>query len=402
MTSPRASWWVWSALLLALLAGLLMPGCRKRDPYSQASPEDVLASAIAMVKNGEAGKLTRLIYADTREYRSVLNRLSGLLDSLQSLGVEVKNRFPKDVEALRAQMVEKVKGADQSGLAAKLNTESAPPAASTPARMTGSEARRREQQFEALSRQILADPFSLIEANADRLSVERLADDAATIKFDNEPLLMGAIQLKKHADQWYIELPLNLPFVSSFVPQTRNEWSIIGSLIKMTDAVVQELEADLKAGAVPRLELLANKAGEKAFMPGAMIVLVYGKEMDIRRQRERAVRAFRKRANTWAEARRQAGADPDSTRAIVAELAKVGVERLDALVRRRAADPKVQIPKWEDLDDPALVALMNQWLQSVTDRGDVEASLTRARAEEIKSAVARNLVITLRPATPLE
>lgn len=402
MTSPRASWWVWSALLLALLAGLLMPGCRKRDPYSQASPEDVLASAIAMVKNGEAGKLTRLIYADTREYRSVLNRLSGLLDSLQSLGVEVKNRFPKDVEALRAQMVEKVKGADQSGLAAKLNTESAPPAASTPARMTGSEARRREQQFEDLSRQILADPFSLIEANADRLSVERLADDAATIKFDNEPLLMGAIQLKKHADQWYIELPLNLPFVSSFVPQTRNEWSIIGSLIKMTDAVVQELEADLKAGAVPRLELLANKAGEKAFMPGAMIVLVYGKEMDIRRQRERAVRAFRKRANTWAEARMQAGADPDSTRAIVAELAKVGVERLDALVRRRAADPKVQIPKWEDLDDPALVALMNQWLQSVTDRGDVEASLTRARAEEIKSAVARNLVITLRPATPLE
>lgn len=395
MGTVRFSWW----LLPLLAVALLLPACGRKDSYSQDTPEDVLASAIAMVKNGEAGKLTRLIYADSREYRSVLNRLSGLLDSLQSLGLEVKNRFPRDVEALRQQMVAGVGEADQQKVVAKLNSEADTTA---PGRMSGSEARRREQQFEDLSRQILADPFALIEANASRLSIERIADDQATLKLDDQPLLMGAIQLKKHDDQWFIELPLNLPFVSSFVPQNRNEWSIIGSLVKMTDGVVKELEADLKAGAIPRLELLASKAGEKAFMPGAMIVLVYGKEMDIRRQRERAVRAFRKRAGTWSEARMQGGADPDATRTIVEQVTKIAVERLDQLVRDRAANPKVELPKWEDLDDAALAKWMNQWLQSVSDRGDVEGSLNRARSEEIKQLVARNLAITLRPVTPVK
>lgn len=392
--------WIRGVLAGLLLAWAWLAGGCGRDPYSQDSPEDVLASALKMIKNGEADKLTRLIYADSREYRSVLNRFGTLMGSLQRLAIALKDRFPEDVEKLRQQLVEtatiKATGEGDDALKAKLNNGDAALPTNIP---KDREAQRRQrQQFEDLSQKILTNPFLYIEANAQRLSVERISDDTATVKADGEPILAGIIQMQKREGRWWIVLPLNLPLVSSFTPQTRNEWSIIGSLIKMADGVVNELIEDVRGGNIKRIEQLANKAGEKAFLPGGMIFIVYGKEMDVRRQRERSVRQFRSRAREWADARSAAGDLSGPLAEMVDALAKVGVERLDELVRKRVADPNAKLPKWEGMPESEFVGQLAAWLASVGDQEPI-TPVTEERAKRATQMVEKNLRGTIKPVT---
>lgn len=393
--------WLRIGLIIVLGLGLAcgLSGCGKRDGYSQESPEEVLATALAMIKNGEANKLTRLIYADSREYRSVLNRLGSLLGNLQKLGVELKNRFPEDVEKLRKELVRvAAESPDNQKIGAALNTEAAPGAAPSIPRDRAAQ-RRQRQQFEDLSQRILTNPFLFIEANAERLSAEKITDDIATVKLDGQPLLAGVFQMQKREGQWWLILPLELPGVSSFAPKTRNEWSIIGSLIKMADGVVVELTEDVRSGAISKVGQLATKAGEKAFLPGAMIFIVYGKEMDVRRQRERAMRGFRTRAREWGNARVEAGDERAAVDLMIETLGKVGVERLDEVVRARSVDrEKNPLPKWEEMPEADFLALMGAWLSSVGDKEPI-GTVTEGRAKRAQKAADANLRGTIKPVT---
>ena len=65
--------------ILCAVAMLVVAGCSRESGYSQEKPDDVVKTAFRMVENGEADKLPRLIYADSREFRSVLNRLGKLM-----------------------------------------------------------------------------------------------------------------------------------------------------------------------------------------------------------------------------------------------------------------------------------------------------------------------------------
>lgn len=398
--------WLWIGVAAALgIGAFLALGNRDRGTYPQDTPEAVLQSALAMFKNGDADQLPRLIYADSREYRSVLNRFGTLLGSLQSLAGEIKTRFPESVEQLRAQVQEasatKTTEEQQAAVLAAVNDPNAP-AMPTNVPRDRAERIRMAQRFEDLSQRILADPFIFIEVNAPRLSVEQLDDDTATVKFDDQPLLAGILQIKRHEGLWYLVLPLNLPMVSNFTPQTRNEWSIIGSLLKMADNVVKELTDELRSGQIGRIEQLANKMGEKAFLPGAMIFVVYGKEMDVRRQRERAVRSFRARAKEWGQAREAAGDDPSAVKTTVDALGKVAVERMDELVRKRSADRAVQLPKWEGMAEDEFLRLTAEWLKGVGDEAalaGLTGGVSPERASRLASLVERNLKGTIKPVT---
>lgn len=398
--------WLWIGVAAALGIGAYFAlGSRDRGTYPQDTPEAVLQSALAMFKNGDADQLPRLIFADSREYRSVLNRFGTLLGSLQALAGEIKTRFPESVEQLRAQVLEasatKTTEEQQAAVLAAVNDPNAP-AMPTSVPRDRAERIRMAQRFEDLSQRILADPFIFIEVNAPRLSVEQLDDDTATVKFDDQPLLAGILQIKRHEGRWYLVLPLNLPMVSNFTPQTRNEWSIIGSLVKMADNVVKELTDELRSGQIGRMEQLANKMGEKAFLPGAMIFIVYGKEMDVRRQRERAVRSFRTRAKEWGEARAASGDDAAAIKTTIESLGKVAVERLDELVRKRSADRAVQLPKWEGMAEDEFLRITAEWLRGVGDDGalaGLSGGVSPERASRLASLVERNLKGTIKPVT---
>ncbi|MFN7376001.1 MAG: hypothetical protein ACK5TP_08525 [bacterium] len=358
--------WLWlsaTILVASLLVGLVLwLGSRPRA-YSQASPQDVLLSINAMVKDGNAERIGDLFLADSVEQRATLIRLGSLMGTLQDLGKAAQRRFPKEVAVLREQLKRQAAGQGQS-IIDKLakGGQGAQAAFSRPA--TPQERNLRQDQFKDASLQLLSDPFGWLQENQSRLGVAEVDDETAVLTFDKQPLLGGIAQMKMSGGRWWLILPLQLPGVAQFAPQTRNEWSIIASLIRVVDKALQELADDIDSGKAARLEDVPRLAGEKAFIPAAIVMVMYGKEMDARARRERTVAQFRKRWNKFMDDR----ADPDDLRKALTETVnKAAIEELDALVRARAADRNtVELPKIAEMQDTDLINLVEGWL---TKRG---------------------------------
>jgi hypothetical protein len=249
---------------------------------------------------------------------------------------------------------------------------------------TADEQRQREMQFQDFTTRLFSDPFGWLDTGAARLSVERIADDNAVMKFDKEPLLGGVLTIRKYGDRWWFVLPLNLPGVNQYTPQTRNEWAIVASLIKVIDNAMGELRDDVKGGKAANVQRVSELAGEKAFIPAAIVFVMYGKEMDVRSRRENAMKAFRKRWGEWSKNRLE---EPGTLRALTDAVAKSAMEGLDGMIRKRTADKNaVTMPKFEGMPEAELVALVEGWLK---DAG-APIKLTEPVSEkEAKEALAK-------------
>ena len=308
--------------LLAVLAGLLtfgsLAGCDSR--VAQDTPDDTIATAFRLVKEGRAEKLPRLIYADSREFRSVLGRVERLAGAMQDLGQAVAKQFPNEVAGFAKQAEEQVKkaaaaaasptapaapaaGAAKPNPAANLAAmfqrpgQGAKPATAAGAAAKPPEGEERRREFEQIVGRIFADPFSWISSVEGRLTTQLIADDQAAVLLDGQPVPPIGLTMRRADGKWYFELPLNLPVVSGYVPQTFSEWSIVGSLIRVFENTVRELADEVKAGKIARIEQLSEKAGEKAFVPAVMVFVAYGKEMDVRQRREKIVGELKKKLN---------------------------------------------------------------------------------------------------------
>jgi hypothetical protein len=215
---------------------------------------------------------------------------------------------------------------------------------------------------------IFADPFGWIDANADRLTAVSINDDQAAVLLDGKPVPPIGLLMRYAENRWQIELPLNLPGLSRFLPQTRHEYSILGSLLRVLAAAIDELADDVRAGKVRHTSELAEKAGEKAFGPAAMVFIVYGKEMDVRNRRDRVMSDYRKRQARWMETReamRTSVGQPAWDKFIEA-VDRLAVEEMDKLVRLDSLRPNREAPKavptFADMNDAVFEATMEGWL----------------------------------------
>ncbi|MBL0870440.1 MAG: hypothetical protein IBJ18_07695 [Phycisphaerales bacterium] len=392
---------------LLLFCALILPACKKPEQisYSQATPQDVLNSMVKMIKDGRVDRLPDLLYADSKEFRLVLNRLGGLMLRLQELTLAVAERFPTETADLRKRL--------ESGSAADAFskiTAGAGTLNSRPRRIdvnlqggqkTGVEvnlpandenARRAQRDaFKEITDQIMANPFGVLEANAARLSTVSLADDQAAVLFDGKPIPPLGLTMKKENDTWFFVLPTNLPGVSQFLPETRNEWSILGSLIKALENSIAELRDDVRAGKITKIDQLAEKAGEKAFIPIGMIAVVYVKEMDVRVQRQKAMEQLRPRLDRWSNSRTAAGEDTELTKKLMDLVSKAAIEGLDKAIRQRIQDPTKPLPNWKEITDGELQALAESWLEARGFRMSIslpadERAITKA-LESLSDAV---------------
>jgi len=361
---PGRTWgtlvWIIATVVVGVgvFAGILLATQRKE--YSQATPEDVLASAIQMVRDGNTERLADLIYADNVEYRSTLTRLGHLFGTMQDLGKEMARAFPKDVAAARDRLKAEMEG-KSSGLATALMTANPNGPLRIEMGSSPEDRKAQEQQFQDFTTRLFADPFGWLDSAGARLSVERIADDAAVIKFDKEPLLGGVFTIRKQDERWWFVLPLNLPGVSQYAPQTRNEWAIVASLIRVIDNAMAELRGDIATGKAANVKRVSELAGEKAFIPAAIVFVMYGKEMDVRGRREAAMKSFRKRWGEWAKGRSE---EPAVMRTVSDAVSKSAVEGLDGLIRKRTANKaSVTMPKFEGMPDGELVPLVEGWLK---------------------------------------
>lgn len=390
-----------------LLCALILPACKKPEQitYPQATPQDVLNSMVKMIKDGRVDRLPDLLYADSKEFRLVLNRLGGLMLRLQELTLAVADRFPTETADLRKRL-ESGSAADAlSKITAGAGTLNSRPRRIDVNLQSGQKtgvdvnlpandenARRAQRDaFKEITDQIMANPFGVLEANAARLSTVSLADDQAAVLFDGKPIPPLGLTMKKENDAWFIVLPTNLPGVNQFLPETRNEWSILGSLIKALENSIAELRDDVRAGKITKIDQLAEKAGEKAFIPIGMIAVVYVKEMDVRVQRQKAMEQLRPRLDRWSNSRTAAGEDTELTKKLMDLVSKAAVEGLDKAIRQKIQDPTKPLPNWKELSDGELQALAETWLEARGFRMSIslpadERAITKA-LESLSDAV---------------
>lgn len=380
-----------AAGVIALIAWLGL-----RTEYSQATPDDVLKSAIMMVKDGKAERLSDLMYADNVEYRVTLTRLGKLCGTMQELGQAINDRFPQDVARARETLKKSAEGKQASIISAISQGPSGgggggggglqigamnfqPP-------KTAEEGKQREEQMQAYLANIFADPFGWLADSAGKLTTEKIADDTAVIKYDGEPLLGGLITLKQHDNRWWIVLPLHLPGVSAYSPQTRNEWQIVASLLKAIDNAMIELRDDVRSGKVAAVDQLGMAAGEKAFIPAAVIMAMYAKEMDVRSRREKALASFKKRWREFEKARQETLTD---LKPMSEAVNKAAIEGLDKLIRKRTLDKDANpLPKFEGMPDTELTTLVEGWLSTEGAKGvKLTGPITRAMGESASAAI---------------
>lgn len=415
--------------------GALAGGCSKKKTYtySQQTPQDVLDSLMAMIKNGDVKNIPDLIYADSKEYRLVLNRFGSMLERLGEVSAAVAQRFPNETAELKKKFQEiatpdgiaKLSGAAAekfSGFNGSANKPAAAPIANQPTTKEddgklGIEVRVGgisrdgktgpaiefgntppanapnpgglkidlntkpksagiggggvggggvppfdEGMLRDLSTQLFADPLGLMEASFKRLSVVKTADDEAAVLFDGRPVPPLGLLMKKENDAWFIVLPVQAPMLAQFMPETRSEWSIMGSLIKSIDNALADLRDDIKAGKVANVNQLAEKVGEKAFIPGAIVFVAYAKEMDVRMQRQAAMAKFNKRLDTWAVERVRQGERKELTDKVVDLVQRCGREGLDKLIREKIADSSKKMVELDKVSDGELSLLIDSFV----------------------------------------
>lgn len=266
--------------MLRIIAGLVaaaavLGGCGDKG-YSQETPEATLATARLMVEQGDARRLTELVYAESPELRELLEQAGDALESLARLGVAVQREFPEEVARLRAEAEAAAASGQASSFVGQLVGMNA---------QVRRAARTRNGQgaqdlFNKMAMEVMADPYAWITRNAERVSVTTIADDQAAVLVDGKPALGIGVTLIHRDGEWYFYLPVEYLKASRVYPDTPEEWEIMGYLMAALDNAVVDLTKDVEAGRARRLEEVARMAGEKAFVPAAMIVLAYGKAMD--------------------------------------------------------------------------------------------------------------------------
>lgn len=376
--------------LVCTLAAAGITGCSRKRDYSQATPDDTIKSAIEMVKAGDTRRLTELIHAEGPEMRAVLNRLGVLLGNMQKLSVASAKKFPADFQKLQDDAAAAAADPKNKSLVGQIMVSmgSFEPSQSRSRQPNADDLRN---AFSAL----LADPYGWLERNASRLSTIKTADDAASVMFDGEPAIpVVGLPMKRDNGRWFIVLPITMPPISNVMPKTKDQWSILGSVLHVTDNAVRQLTDDVDAGRVVGLKNLTDKFQEKILLPIAIAFASYAKELDVASRMDRRLASLKTRSRAWAEARKKAGGD-DSTGVsprLTDAIMVVAPERIEKIVR---ANKPLKVDAMNDAEFEELVSgwLADAGLKLKFDGelgpSDVDKTIAAWR-EERKSKLAAN------------
>lgn len=372
--------------VLACLIGLVgLYGCGRRPTYSQATPDDVIRSAVAMVKNGDTARLGDLIYADSPEMRVFLDRLGQLFGRMQKLATAVEKRFPAEMAALKEQAAKAAAEGKPDSLLAAVSAAAAGGGGGAGA-LGGGRGRRGgggppgvdESTVQDLVNRLFADPYGWIETNAGRLSALKTSDDTASVMLDDKPIIpVVGLPMKLEDGKWYIALPTTFPGVSNVMPRSKEQWSILVSVVKVLDRTVQEMTDDVNTGKVATLDSLAKKAREKAALPGAVAFAAYMREVDVRGRVDRRIRQFQTRQREWAKSRSEGAGEGSEQPAaggvsskLLNTISRIAPTRIEPLVRKNRA------PAFDRLSRGEFESLLGEWLAEAGLRVNIAGDLS--------------------------
>lgn len=358
---------------LAVTGIVVLGGVGKRS-YSQATPDDVIKSAVLMVKNGDARLLPDLVYAENEEMRGTLKRLGILLGHVQKLAGAIKEKFPADMERYKKEAEAALASGKPpaglgglGGLLEQYGKRNGPPSDDD------------EDAMRDLAARIFADPYAWIEENEDRLSTVEVTDDVASVMVDGKPAMGVGLTLKLDGDKWYLALPTNVPPVTKIMPKAPEQWKMINSLIKILDNTALELTEDVKGGRLHNLKMIGDKAQEKVVFPGAIWAAAYAADMDARGRIDRNLRQYRERQKAWAKARNEDAAGKKVSEKVLAVMNRVAAKEIGALVRARKA------VRWGEMSDKDFEYAVGELLVKHKLAVDLSGTLT---GETVEATVA--------------
>lgn len=370
----------WVVLMLGMALGLVVAGCERKQEYPQGTPDEVIASAVEMVKRGETSRLTGLVYADSPEMRVVLDRLGRLLENMQGLSAAARERFPEEFAKMRAEAEAAAASGKSTTLLGTLMSQAG----------RGRRGNANPDQARQLINQLFADPYGWLEVNAKRLSTVNADDTTAYVLLDGQPAIpIIGLPMRREKDRWYVALPTGVPPINQFWPRSREQWSILASIIKVVDNAVAETTNDVRAGAVSDMTGLIDKISDKALFPAGIAFVAFGKEIDIRARVDRRAAQFGKRRRDWVSERRKqgpaggAGVSP----ALIEVIDDLAPVRIEADIRRQKR------PAFEEMTTPRFEEVVREWLSaeglSVPFDGDLASPTVDQAVERWKAAGGR-------------
>jgi ribosomal protein S21 len=270
---------VFVPVLVVVLAVVLvaLSACRRGPKeYPQGSPEAVIQSLEAMVKDGEAQRLHELFYAEDEDMRLALRRFGRMAGRLAELAETIGKTFPEEVAELKKQTEAAAARGEATNILSRF-TQSA------------MQNRRNRNQprtnpgdaFNLAFRQLLSNPYASFEQASARLSAIPISDGFAGLMWDEKPILPPfGIMLREEAGKWYIVLPLDLPVVTKYRPRTPEQWLIAGYLMRAWENAAVDLRAKIEAGDLRNLDEVASEAGAMLLPPTMMIGIAYAKQFE--------------------------------------------------------------------------------------------------------------------------
>lgn len=293
----------------AAAAGMLaLTSCGDTGPaYSASSPDETIDSARQMIAEGNARRLTDLIYAEDDQTRSFFNQVGSMLGSLQELGEAVEARFPDELAGFRAQAEQAaaegktnplltrlvsagrassgnrtfgVSQIDRTGLTLETGSKPSKPGGAFSRGPSDSQ----REIVNGIIKQLLVDPYRWLEQGRDKIDHVYVSDDIVSLTWEDRPILPPfGLTLIERDGYWFLVPPTSYPGVSMVLPRNDDEWFVWGSMVKTLERVVIDLTKEVRSGSIRNMTDLADSATEKVAFPAMVIFFAYGNLMENRK-----------------------------------------------------------------------------------------------------------------------
>jgi len=293
---------------VAAAGTLSLCACGNNGPaYSSSSPDETIDSAQQMIADGNARRLTDLIYAEDDQTRSFFNQVGSMLGSLQELGEAVESRFPDELAGFRTQAEQAAAEGKTNPLLARLvsagragtgnrtfgvsqidRTGLTLDTGSNPKKPGGVFSRgpsdSQREIVNSIIKQLLVDPYRWLEDGRDKIDHVYVSDDIVSLTWEGRPILPPfGLTLIERRGRWLLVTPTSYPGVSMVLPRNDDEWYVWGSMVKTLERVVIDLTKEVRSGSIRNMTDLADSATEKVAIPAMLVFFAYGNLMEERK-----------------------------------------------------------------------------------------------------------------------
>lgn len=280
---------MWKALVVgigvAVAAGLflIVPRWQERPrEYDHSSPEALVDAFATMVESGEVERLPELVWAEDEPMRQALAQLGALLREMRLLGLAVNEAFPEEIRQLRSDVEDAAARGEATSLLGRLSNSV------MPGRSNRSRGGRRNQgdAINLAIRTLLASPYETLDEARGRLTVLEINEGLGGLMWDGQMVLPPfGMSVKQDLGEggtgdWYIVLPLDLPFLNRYRPRTEDQWFIAGALMQAWRNAAADLREGVEEGSIRSLDEVASELGATVGPPTVMIGIAYAKQFE--------------------------------------------------------------------------------------------------------------------------